>query len=52
MKRKISPFSYSKDLGYDPFSERFTFASKLDLDMGYHYIKLDADVDAQTQSTI
>jgi hypothetical protein len=32
--------------------EGFAFASELDLDMGYHHIKLDADSDAQKLCTI
>jgi hypothetical protein len=32
--------------------EGFTFASALDLNMGYHHIKLDHDVDAQKLCTI
>jgi hypothetical protein len=32
--------------------EGFTFASALDLNMGYYHIKLDSDVDAQKLCTI
>jgi hypothetical protein len=46
----MSPISYSKDWGHDPFNGRFTFASALDLNMGYYHIKLDAD--AQNLCTI
>jgi hypothetical protein len=32
--------------------EGFTFASALDLNMGYHHIKVDYDADAQKLCTI
>jgi hypothetical protein len=32
--------------------EGFTFASALDLNMGYYHIKLDAEADAQKLCTI
>jgi hypothetical protein len=32
--------------------EEFTFASELDLNMGYYYIKLDHDADTQKLCTI
>jgi hypothetical protein len=32
--------------------EGYTFASALDLNMGYYHIKLDADADAQKLCTI
>jgi hypothetical protein len=32
--------------------EGFTFASALDLNMGYYHIKLDSDADAQNLCTI
>jgi hypothetical protein len=50
LKGKLSPISYSKDWGHDTFKGRFTFASALDLNMGYYHIKLDAD--AQKLCTI
>jgi hypothetical protein len=55
LKHIISHFSYSKDWGHDPTfpipkmgdmirsMEGFTFASELDLNMGYYHIELDAD---------
>jgi hypothetical protein len=46
----MSPISYSKDGGMIHSMEGFTFASVLDLNMGYYHIKLDAD--AQKLCTI
>jgi hypothetical protein len=43
LKHRMSPISYSKDWGHDPFNGRISFASALDLNMGYYHIKLDAD---------
>jgi hypothetical protein len=44
LKRSMSPISYSKDWGHDPFNGRgFAFASALDLNMGYYHIKVDAN---------
>jgi hypothetical protein len=51
LKRKVSPISYSKYWGHDPFNGR-AFASALDLNMGYYCIKLDHDVDPQKLCTI
>jgi hypothetical protein len=48
----MSPVSFSKDWGHDPFNGRFCFASALDLNMGYYHIKLDDDTDAQKLRTI
>jgi hypothetical protein len=43
VETNMSPSSYSKDWGYDPFNGRVSFASAFDLNMGYYHIKLDAD---------
>jgi hypothetical protein len=45
LKRRISPISYSKDwiILHDPFNGRVYLCFNMDLNMGYHYIKLDAD---------
>jgi hypothetical protein len=52
LKRCMSPISYSKDWAADMIRsmEGFIFASALDLNMGYYYIKIDAD--AQKLCTI
>jgi dihydroorotate dehydrogenase len=52
LKRRMSPMSYSKNRAADMIRsmEGFTFASALDLNMGYHHIKFDAD--AQKLCTI
>jgi hypothetical protein len=52
LKRRMSPISYSKDWETDMIRsmEGITFASALDLKMGYYHIKLDAD--AQKLCTI
>jgi hypothetical protein len=61
LKHRMSPITYSKDWGHDPFPiskigdmirsmKGFTFASALDLNMGYYHIKVDAD--AQKLCTI
>jgi hypothetical protein len=50
LKHRMSPISFSKDWGHDPFNGRVYFASALDLNMGYYSIKLDAD--AQNVCTI
>jgi hypothetical protein len=42
LKRIISPISCSKDWDMIRAMEGFTFASALDLNMGYYHIKLDA----------
>jgi hypothetical protein len=41
----MSPISYSKDWETDMIRsiEGFTFASALDLNIGYYHIKLDSD---------
>jgi hypothetical protein len=46
--------SYSKDWGsgLDPSNGRVTFASAMDLNMGYYHIKLVHDADAQKICTI
>jgi hypothetical protein len=46
LKRRMSAISYSKDCFYADMirsMEGFTFASALDLNMGYYHIKLDSD---------
>jgi hypothetical protein len=53
LKRRVSPISYSKDCFYADMirsMEGFTFASALDLNMGYYHIKLDYD--AQNLCTV
>jgi hypothetical protein len=50
LKCTISPIFYSKDWDMICSMEGFTFASALDLNMGYYHIKLDAD--AQKVCTI
>jgi hypothetical protein len=52
LKRRMSPISHSKDWGAHMIRsmEGFTFASALDINMGYYHIKLDAD--AQKLCTI
>jgi hypothetical protein len=52
LKRKWSPISYSKDWIDDMIRsmEGLTFASALDLNMGYYHIKLDADADADADT--
>jgi hypothetical protein len=46
LKRRMSPISYFPKIGAADMirsMEGFTFASALDLNMGYHHIKLDDD---------
>jgi hypothetical protein len=52
LKHAMSPISYYKDWETDMIRSMkgFTFASSLDLNMGYYHIKLDAD--AQELCTI
>jgi hypothetical protein len=54
LKQTSHPFSIPK-IGEDDMirsMEGFTFASALDLNMGYYHIKLDHDADAQKLCTI
>jgi hypothetical protein len=46
----MSPISYSKDWGHDPFNGRVYLCFSIGLNMGYYHIKLDAD--AQKLCTI
>jgi hypothetical protein len=43
LKHCVSPISYSKDWGYEMFNSRVSFATELDLNMGYYHMKIDAD---------
>jgi hypothetical protein len=43
LKPIMSPISYSKHRGHDPFNGRVTLVSVLNTIMGYYHIRLDAD---------
>jgi hypothetical protein len=52
LKLRISPISYSKIRQMIRSMELFSFASALDLNMGYYHIKLDHDAEDQKLCTI
>jgi hypothetical protein len=52
LKHPMSPISIAKIEDMIRSMEGFTFASVLDLNMGYYHIKLDDDADAQKLCTI